>query len=518
MPFHSQPLPMTLTFETNAPFAPNGLRHPSTELDESCVRRVTYDDYPVNPFMSASATVVSNATNSLQPLTRPPVFDVAAPRTISSASSFVAPNPAFSEEGGTDLSSCFMPKGAAAKLNDDTLPTHPVPEFLCHVMRMVQDPLLGDTIAWVVPTQNEPEDNGGGIKGVGKIVVYNPQRFQDFVLGKYYRHSKFSSFQRQMNYFGFKKRIHSGKKRKMSPCSFINERLGHDPQSLLLLKRKLRASKHRFQDVDDWSQGQDKDLQAGYGTQYNDGTAAIPDAMSGHTSYESLTAYKVHPMNASFMTEAFFNHSFSSPIQSPPKITSIITSCTQPLIGQISNPVPNNKNEISFNHATVAAREAKQSLFQAYQKNKLELLQKEAQVEFTPAPFANAAPLLAYGHYGAYADEKWIATPPAQPMPISVVAHPNDMMGSLPKSPTLWSPALSAGASVPVPKSAASNARQAVKCAQDPIDFGEYSGLLSTLLPPPDELFDDGSLSSSLWDEEEFQDADDLSMELGLTG
>jgi hypothetical protein len=192
----------------------------------------------------------------------------------------------------------------------------------------------------------------------------------------------------------------------------------------------------------------------------------------------------------------------------------------------ITNPVPNSKNEISFNRATVAAIEAKQSLFQAYQKNKLELLQKGAHGESTageraPASLTNITHLLAYGHYSEFHNEKWSVTPPDQSMPISVVAHPNDMMGSLPKSTVLWSPALPTSPSIPLPKRAASNARQAVKCAQGTIDFDEYSRLLTTLLPPPDELFDDGSLSSSLWGEEEFQDADDcsvLSMELGLSG
>eukprot|EP00804_Cyclotella_cryptica_P030563 CCRYP_014835-RA/>CCRYP_014835-RA protein AED:0.20 eAED:0.20 QI:0/-1/0/1/-1/1/1/0/531 len=531
MPFNSQLPSMTLTSEVNASYASN-VQCPSTEMAESCFPGVNCDGFPMDPFMSASATVVSNATNNVHPTSFPPVFVVAAPRPLSNASSLGAPNPTFSDERSNGFLTRVMPTGsAAAKLNDDTLPTHPVPEFLCHIMSMVQDPVLGDIIAWVVPTENEPEDNGGGIKGIGKIVVYNPQRFQDFVLGNYYRHSKFSSFQRQMNYFGFKKRIHSGKKRKMSPCSFVNEKLGHDPQSLLLLKRKVRASKIHFRDVDDFTQAQDKYPQAGHVTQYNDGAAVIgkllcSEATSGHNiSHESLTAYNRHPINPSFMTEAFFNHSFSSPIQSHPKITSVVT-CPQPFIQKISNSVPNPKNEATFSRATVAAREAKHSLFQAYQKNKLELLQKEGHSESAsgakvPVPLANPTSFLACGQYGAYDCKKWFVAPPDQSMPVSVVAQTNDIMTSLPKSPMLWSPALAASPSIPLPKRAASKPRQSVKCAEAPIDLDEYSRLLSTLLPPSNELFDDGSLTSSLWDEEEFQDADDcsiLSMELGLTG
>ena len=50
--------------------------------------------------------------------------------------------------------------------------------------------------------------------GTGKVVVHDPLRLQDEVLGRYYRHSRYSSFQRQLNYFGFKKRLHGQRKGK----------------------------------------------------------------------------------------------------------------------------------------------------------------------------------------------------------------------------------------------------------------------------------------------------------------
>lgn len=108
---------------------------------------------------------------------------------------------------------------------------------------MLRDPSYADLISWQVPTEDEPDHMGGGIFGIGKIVVQKPEALQDFVLGKYYRHSKYASFQRQLNYFGFKKRLHGGKKGKLSPCSYIHERLSEDVGSLFTLKRRPPAKK-----------------------------------------------------------------------------------------------------------------------------------------------------------------------------------------------------------------------------------------------------------------------------------
>lgn len=77
--------------------------------------------------------------------------------------------------------------------------------------------------------------------------MHNPQGLQDYVLGKYYRHSRYSSFQRQLNYFGFKKKLHGGKKGKLCPCSYVHEGLGVEPSSLFTLKRRLRAAKNNNQ-------------------------------------------------------------------------------------------------------------------------------------------------------------------------------------------------------------------------------------------------------------------------------
>lgn len=126
--------------------------------------------------------------------------------------------------------------------------THPVPEFLCHLFTMLRDASIDHFISWEVPCEDEPDHLGGGIRDIGKIVVLDPESLQDHVLGNYYRHSKYASFQRQLNYFGFKKRLHNGKKGKLSTCSYIHEGLSPDVESLLGLKRRPPAKKRSNSD------------------------------------------------------------------------------------------------------------------------------------------------------------------------------------------------------------------------------------------------------------------------------
>lgn len=129
--------------------------------------------------------------------------------------------------------------------------SHPVPEFLCHLFTMLRDASIDHLISWEVPHEDEPDHLGGGIRGIGKIVVLDPESLQEDILGNYYRHSKYASFQRQLNYFGFKKRLHNGKKGKLSPCSYIHQGLTADVESLLGLKRRPPAKKRSSSDESD---------------------------------------------------------------------------------------------------------------------------------------------------------------------------------------------------------------------------------------------------------------------------
>lgn len=98
-----------------------------------------------------------------------------------------------------------------------------VAEFLYQLTKMLTDDNK-DIIEWVN----------------GRIEVHDPPKLEEEVLHKYFRHSKYASFQRQLNYFGFRKLAGKGK---MSPCSYVNDDTTNDLRSLLSIKRKTSASR-----------------------------------------------------------------------------------------------------------------------------------------------------------------------------------------------------------------------------------------------------------------------------------
>jgi len=117
------------------------------------------------------------------------------------------------------------PLSSAASTTGPNQPHHPVAEFLYQLTKMLTDD-NNEIIEWVE----------------GRIKVHFPERLESEVLHKYFRHSKFASFQRQLNYFGFRKIAGKGK---MSPCSYVNESATSDIRSLLLIKRKTNGSAAR---------------------------------------------------------------------------------------------------------------------------------------------------------------------------------------------------------------------------------------------------------------------------------
>jgi hypothetical protein len=147
-----------------------------------------------------------------KPLVNPPIQPALSDAVPSRAPSSVAAPAAAPTSAGV----------ASAGPNQ---PHHPVAEFLYQLTKMLTDD-NNEIIEWVE----------------GRIKVHFPERLESEVLHKYFRHSKFASFQRQLNYFGFRKIAGKGK---MSPCSYVNESATSDIRSLLLIKRKTNGSAAR---------------------------------------------------------------------------------------------------------------------------------------------------------------------------------------------------------------------------------------------------------------------------------
>jgi hypothetical protein len=123
------------------------------------------------------------------------------------------------------------------------------------------------------------------------IEVHNPYKLESQVLHKYFRHSKFASFQRQLNYFGFRKIAGKGK---MAPCSYVNQTASGDIGCLLLMKRKTTSTTNGKDKGHVSSQKRERSSKD-TGTRVNPVLAAIlhrpmrqmPDALSIPTSGSS---------------------------------------------------------------------------------------------------------------------------------------------------------------------------------------------------------------------------------------
>jgi hypothetical protein len=119
----------------------------------------------------------------------------------------------------------IMPFTANNKLPTNNPTPNSIPEFLYQLTKMLTD------------------DNSQYIEWAnGRIEVYDPHKVEDEILRRYFRHSKFASFQRQLNYFGFRKLSGKGK---MEPCSYVNDATTDDLQSLLQIKRKTTPAPSR---------------------------------------------------------------------------------------------------------------------------------------------------------------------------------------------------------------------------------------------------------------------------------
>ena len=83
------------------------------------------------------------------------------------------------------------------------------------------------------------DDNSKFIEWVDSYIkVHHLDCLKSEVLQKYFSHSKFASFQCQLNHFEF---LEIAGIDKMSPCSYVNEQVTLDIRSLLLFKQIING-------------------------------------------------------------------------------------------------------------------------------------------------------------------------------------------------------------------------------------------------------------------------------------
>ena len=162
---------------------------------------LTLPSAPTTNSTITNSSIITPSTSSQSPLTAA-LFNTNPPTTTN------ALNPLTSNNIVTDET--------VAQIVSNTS----VPEFLYQLTKMLTDDHR-DIIEW----------------SSGKIEVHNPTKLEKEVLNQYFRHSKYASFQRQLNYFGFRKLAGKGK---MAPCSYVNENATSDLRSLLRMKVRSR--------------------------------------------------------------------------------------------------------------------------------------------------------------------------------------------------------------------------------------------------------------------------------------
>ena len=84
----------------------------------------------------------------------------------------------------------------------------------------------------------QEEQNSGVVEWLnGKIIIYNIKKLESDVLSKYFNHSKYTSFLRQLNNFGFIK-LKQNQKPKFEGSVYVNESTTLDIQSIMRIKSK----------------------------------------------------------------------------------------------------------------------------------------------------------------------------------------------------------------------------------------------------------------------------------------
>ena len=533
-PMYPLPLP---TF-----VAEQGAASPSLDNKQLVTLNSVFTNFAAHPLMS-NATVVSNALSSASSAVTASEF---VPQSVPPPEVVIAKSKPWTKSGYSNkvgvsnrrhsLPMSVMPSSSQ---RDDAV-THPVPEFLCHLFSMLCDPALSNLISWSVPVEDEPDSLGGGIKGIGKVVVHDPEGLQEEVLGKYYRHSKYASFQRQLNYFGFKKRLHGGKKAKLSPCSYVHEKLGLEPQSLFQLKRRPPASKRAASDAENDPQVDEashaKKIASAQIKKYrvsvdkgnrrqhvpnqskkNTASTNWADSSDFPVSNYVNRAYTVDaniqaphlnrnaalPSNISLEAQAKIFPAPKSIVQ-PPQSSVAPIAIKDTFTHKVSITTPNLKDDITVLRANVAIREAQRSLERAYLKSKCQHETEEKQkIDLIIPPPMSAVQQMAPNPLAVCMNDGRYINPNS-----FSATQSNCVMGytQYPIRPSFFLPGFNTVDCTNIPPSinngtvvmahdmtpAANNNELKEPTGDSSVLFDDkLSKLLSTTLPPSEELFDD---------------------------
>ena len=223
-------------------------------------------------------------------------------------------------------------------------PHHPIPEFLYQLTKMLTD----DNTTYIEWKES-------------RIFVYDPPGLADNVLHRYFRHSKYASFQRQLNYFGFRKIAGKGK---MSPCSYINENATDDIRSLLFIKRKTSGPK------------------AAHAKKVGS-PAADSGASSSVGGRKRKAANKSQtrvippsqPASTNFVAQGG-NHQYEAVLAQQPALLTAPQQQQQPLMGAPSNAAASMSTSETFHFPTDQAMQQLQK-----QQQQLQLLQQQKQIQ-----------------------------------------------------------------------------------------------------------------------------------------